>query len=106
MKNVMIIDGAMNCAYDIFAATDAEFALFFPADGQDVAFADEIWGDDEDNPPAGLTEAFENLWKRPVAKPDVNGIHGIIFYQLDFKKTYYPNRRDSDLTQNLSRAQR
>ncbi len=105
MKNIMIIDGAMNCAYDIFAATDAEFALFFPADRQDVAFIDEIWGNDDDNPPAGVSEAFDNLWKRPVAKPDANGIHGIIFYGMEFKKTYYPNRRGNDLTDNRSRAQ-
>lgn len=27
MKNIQVIDGAMNCAYDIFAATDEEFKL-------------------------------------------------------------------------------
>ena len=35
MKNIQVIDGARNCVYDIFAATEEEFALIFPAD-QDV----------------------------------------------------------------------
>jgi hypothetical protein len=40
MKNIQVIDGAENCVYDIFAATDEEFSLIFPR-GQDVAFIDE-----------------------------------------------------------------
>ncbi len=27
MKNIMIIDGAENCVYDVFAAPDDDFAL-------------------------------------------------------------------------------
>ena len=42
MKNIQIIDGAINCVYDIFEATDDEFKLIFPA-GQDIAFIDEVW---------------------------------------------------------------
>jgi len=30
VKNIQIIDGAQNCVYDIFSATDEEFALVFP----------------------------------------------------------------------------
>jgi hypothetical protein len=103
MKNVMIIDGARNCAYDIFATTEEGFARMFPANGQDVAFIDEILSS---GPRHELERLFSEMWARPVAKPDADGIHGIIFYELDFKKEFYPNRRDSDLTDNLSRAQR
>ena len=42
MKNIQIIDGADNCVYDIFACTEEEFALIFPA-GTDIAFIDEIY---------------------------------------------------------------
>jgi hypothetical protein len=103
MKNILIIDAAENCAYDIFAATDDEFDLLFPAPGQDIAFPDEILGK-----PAGSDsiEALNALWRRPVDKKSVNGLHGTIFYGLDFKKKYYPNRRDSDLTDSLARQQR
>ena len=41
MKNIQVIDGALNAVYDIFSATDEEFALIFP-DGQDVAFIGEV----------------------------------------------------------------
>jgi hypothetical protein len=41
MKNIQVIDSALNCVYDIFAATDEEFALIFPP-GEDVAFIDEL----------------------------------------------------------------
>lgn len=103
MKHIMIIDGADNCSYDIFAATDEEFAMFFPGDGQDIAFIDEIWpndddsDDDADSGPPEIREAFDKLWTRPVDKKNAQGIHGTIFYQLALKKKFYPNRRDSDL---------
>ncbi len=42
MKNVMIIDGAINCAYDLFQATDEEFKILFPDDGQDISFIEEL----------------------------------------------------------------
>jgi hypothetical protein len=103
MKNVLIVDGADNCAYDIFAATDEEFALMFPAAGQDVAFIDEIIASAQ---MTVMDAAFNNLWMRPVDKKAVAGLHGTIFYELEHKKKYYPNRRDSDLTENRSRAQR
>ena len=38
MKNIQIIDGAENSVYDIFQATEDEFAVIFP-DGTDVALA-------------------------------------------------------------------
>jgi len=42
MKNIQVIDGAPNCVYDIFAATDDEYYLVFPC-GEDVAFIDEVY---------------------------------------------------------------
>jgi hypothetical protein len=103
VKNIMIIDGADNCAYDVFAATDDEFAFIFPAKGQDVAFADEIWAE-----PASplMRQTFDALWTRPVDKKTMTGLHGTIYFQLENKKQYYPNRKDSDLTDNRSRPQR
>lgn len=101
MKNVMVIDGAENCAYDVFAATDDEFALFFPAEGQDIAFIDEIRGEGE-----AVDAAFLRLWQRPVEKKTMQGLHGTIFYDLDHKKQFYPNRRDGDLTDGRARRRR
>ena len=30
MKNIQVIDGALNCTFSIFQAADEEFALLFP----------------------------------------------------------------------------
>ena len=92
MKNIQVIDGADNCVYDIFAATDEEFALIFPP-GEDIAFIDEVYA--RQNITA-LDVAFSNIWGRRIPKIDVNGIHGVLFYQNEQKKVYYPTRRDEE----------
>lgn len=92
MKNIQVIDGADNAVYDIFAATDDEFAMIFLA-GQDVAFIDEVMARASRRE---LDHAFAAIWQRRVAKVEVNGIHGVLFYEMDHKKRYYPTRRDED----------
>ncbi len=99
MKNIQIIDSAVNCVYDIFAATDEEFSLIFPV-GQDVAFIDEVY---ERGNVKKLDKAFQNLWSRRIPKQDAQGIHGLLFYELAEKKVYYPTRRDEEaMNQNGS----
>lgn len=92
MKNIQVIDGADNSVYDIFVAADNEFALIFPA-GQDIAFIDEVY---ERENHIQLNAAFKNIWKRRIPKAEANGIHGVLFYELDHKKKYYPTRRDEE----------
>lgn len=93
MKNIQVIDGAVNCVYDIFAATDEEFDLIFPR-GQDVAFIDEVYkaGWDE----VILNRAFDAIWTRRVVKSQAMGIHGLLFYELEEKKPFYATRRDEE----------
>ncbi|MBD2364329.1 MULTISPECIES: hypothetical protein [unclassified Anabaena] len=98
MKNIQVIDGARNCAYDIFAATDEEFKLIFPDEGQDIQFDEDIYSDKEAQ--LGLAQ----IWQRRLDKKSVNGIHGTLFYQLKHKKQFYPNKREEDLTINRGRA--
>ncbi len=90
MKNIQIIDAADNCVYDIFSATDEEFDLFFPK-GTDIAFIGEIYERESHD---SLEVAFSELWKRRVPKISAVGIHGIIFYENEHKKEYYPSRTD------------
>jgi hypothetical protein len=92
VKNIQVIDGADNCVYDIFAATEEEFTLIFP-DGEDIAFNEEVWARGDS---ARLTPAFEAIWKRRVRKCDAMGIHGVLFYGLSAKSVYYPTRRDEE----------
>src|SRR5688500_9817531 len=90
MKNIQVIDGADNCVYDIFAATEEEFALIFPP-GQDVAFIDEVMAR---GPEDALDAAFVQIWQRRLRKSEAAGIHGVLFYGLEHKKQYYPTRVD------------
>jgi hypothetical protein len=90
MKNIQVIDGAVNSVYDIFQATDEEFALIYPP-GEDVAFIDEVY---ERGPGVELSAAFERIWTRRIPKRDAMGIHGLLFFELDVKMKYYPTRRD------------
>jgi hypothetical protein len=92
MKNVQIIDRADNSTYSIFAATDKEFAAIFP-EGNDVEFAEDFFERVGDEIATQITSA---VWKRPVSKKTVKGIHGTLFYQLLGKKKYYPTKRESE----------
>ena len=92
MKNIQVIDGADNAVYDIFSATDEEFALIFPH-GQDIAFINEVIARGRK---IELDEAFGRIWKRRIQKRDAMGIHGVLFYELDKKMQYYPTRRDEE----------
>ena len=92
MKNIQVIDGAINSVYDIFAATDEEFALIFPGD-QDVAFIDEVM---TRGPERDLDDAFERIWQCRIPKREAVGIHGLLFYELEVKKQFYPTRKDEE----------
>ena len=90
MKNIQIIDGAENCVYDIFSATEEEFSLIFTS-GADVAFIDEVYAREDEEE---LDAAFSKIWNRRIRKIDAIGIHGLLFYENDVKKQYYPTRTD------------
>jgi hypothetical protein len=89
MKNVRVIDGAKNYTYSLSAATEQEFARLLP-DRQDVAFIDEVVSRLQRDEAGAL---LANLWSRPVLKSAARGIHGTLFYELDFKRKYYPTRK-------------
>lgn len=97
MKNIQIIDGALNCSYDIFSATDEEFKVIFPGELQDVEFIEDVVARDG----AGLNAMFAAIWQRPVDKPSVQGIHGTLFYEMEHKKGYYPTKRSCEMVTGL-----
>lgn len=92
MKNIQVIDGAENCAYDVFAASDEAFAMIF-APGTDIAFIEDVVQRDDANQ---VMEALESIWPNRVAKTQVHGIHGTLFYGLLEKRQYYPTLRDEE----------
>ena len=89
MKNIQVIDGALNCVYDIFQATESEFDLIFKND-TNITFSDELESSIE------LEKAFKNIWARRIPKNKAMGIHGTIFYEMEHKKEYYPTRKDEE----------
>ena len=91
MKNIQVIDGAVNAAYTIFAITEEEFDLIFPESGSYVEFIEDMvmrLGEDR------VGDVMGPIRKREVAKPDVRGIHGNLFYDLLEKKKFYENKRE------------
>jgi len=56
--NVQVIDAAVNCVYDVFAATPEEFRVIF-APGTDFAFIDEVC---ERHDAGDLEAVFSRLW--------------------------------------------
>ena len=90
MKNIQVIDGAINCVYDIFSIRDELFEVLFP-NGQDIEFIEDLY---ERESKSVLDPIFEELWTNPVQKDKAMGIHGILFYELLSKKPYYPEKID------------
>lgn len=93
MKNIQVIDGALNCTYSIYAATEDEFEAIFPG-GIDIEFNDELVKRIGEEKAASL---LNNIWGRPLVKKSVNGIHGTLFFELGHKKKYYPTKKDDEM---------
>jgi hypothetical protein len=92
MKNIQVIDGAVNCSYAIYAANDADFALMFPR-GRDIEFIKDFF---RRVGKAKASAVCARLWENYVEREDVRGIHGTLFYQLDEKKVFYPTKKWKD----------
>ena len=94
MKNVQVIDGANNCTYSVFAFSDEQFKIVFPKPGQDIEFIEDVIkrvGNKK------LGAILKPAWQRIIDKKAVCGIHGTLFYELEFKKRFYPTKKDSEM---------
>ena len=104
VKNIQIIDGAVNATYNLFQATDAEFAEIFPGSGQDIEVVEDYVrrvGEDE------ARKTLSKVWERPIYKHDVKGIHGTLYYDYKEKARYLPeSRREIDRRAGLNEAER
>jgi hypothetical protein len=98
MKNVQVIDGANNCTYSIYQFSDRQFAAIFPAKGQDIEFIEDAvrrLGGQQ------VGKLLKSAWKRVLDKKKVRGIHGTLFYELKFKKKYYPTKIDAEMVTGI-----
>jgi hypothetical protein len=95
MKNIMFIDDAPNCAYDIFAVEDYIFEFLFPKKGQNIEFLEDAFERLSQSQVDEVCSVFKDF---PQVKSLALGIHGILFFDLKDKKSkFYPNKLDSDL---------
>jgi len=94
MKNILVVDGADNCAYDIYSCSDDDYSAIFPGAGQDIEFVEDFFARTGEQEASKITA---RLWANPIRKRDVRGIDGTLFFGLLAKKNFYPNKQDSDL---------
>ncbi|MDX2238482.1 MAG: hypothetical protein NW203_13045 [Hyphomonadaceae bacterium] len=104
MKNVQIIDGAVNGAFSVFQATDEEFALIFP-DDRDIELIEDLidrLGE------TAASSVLTPIWDRPSLKRDAIGIHGTLFYDNEHRRHHIPpSKREVDWdTRSVNQAQR
>jgi hypothetical protein len=94
LKNIQVIDGAVNCEYPIYAATLEEFDAIFPLPGQDLELVEDfISRVGEDKADAILGAIFD----RALNKKLVSGVHGTLFYEREGDRSFFPlSRREAD----------
>jgi len=92
MKHIQVIDGALNCTYSIFAVENDEFELLFPNE-TDIEFNDDLFSRLNEE----AAKLVAKIWQRPVEKKSVVGIHGTLFYEMPYKKKFYPTKREAEM---------
>jgi hypothetical protein len=94
LKNIQIIDGALNATFSVFQATEDEFAAIFPANGQDMEFVEDFierFGEEL------AVRILGPIWERPILKRDAQGIHGTLYYEYAARRQYLPaTKREMD----------
>ena len=72
MKNIEIVDGALNSRFEIYAVEDHIFARLFPNG------TDEIYLEDVDDILQEDVSFWESIYAKEVNRQTVQGIHGIL----------------------------
>jgi hypothetical protein len=96
LKNVQVIDGAVNSTFDIYAVPDEVFTFIFP-EAHNVAFLKDTerrlseYQIDE-------VQFWQQFYKNRVFKPQVRGIHGTLHLTGSLvQERYFPTRREEDV---------
>ena len=92
VKNIQMIDGALNTTFSLFQATDEEFALVFADREQDIEYIEDLMK--QPNLDA-IEAALRRIFERPVRKQEALGIHGTLFFELERYKPWYPEKREA-----------
>lgn len=95
MKNIQVIDGALNSTFPIYEISTDVFDIMFP-DNADVVFLDEV----EDR--FDVLGIDDNIWnqvyRHQVDKKTVVGIHGTLHLTgSPVSKVYFPTYRETEV---------
>lgn len=104
MKNILIVDGAMNATFSVFQATDDEFTTLFP-NGEEMDVIEDVI---ERVGEAASEPIFNRIWNCPILKTETYGIHATIIYDDPSRRYYLPSsRREIDWDDgSINEAQR
>jgi hypothetical protein len=101
MKNIQIIDGAVNSVFEVYEVSDELFELMFPGNS-DIAFMNEV---DELFQRVGGDQKWELVYRNKVDKKHVLGIHGTLHLTGSYcEMGYYPSRKEAEVLQNLKKV--
>lgn len=94
MKNIQIIDGALNSTFEIYQLPDEIFEIMFP-NGTDVAFLDDVQK-------AFVRSQIPNPWDivygNQVNKVEVIGIHGTLHLTASpINRDYFPTGKEAEV---------
>jgi hypothetical protein len=93
MKNIQVIDNAENCLFPVYAATDEEFSQIFPEEN-DIEFIENFFNRVGESIAIAI---MNEIWKRPMDKKIIVGLHGTIYYGLESRKKYFPTNKESEM---------
>ena len=72
MKNIEIVDGALDSRFEIYAVEDHIFTRLFPQ-GKDEVYLEDLSEELQDD-----TKFWDQVYATEVKRPAVQGIHGIL----------------------------
>ena len=88
MKNVQIIDGAINSVFEIYGVSDPIFNKLFP-NGTDISFMEDF---------AEQDPVWLGFYNNRVSKQSVPGIHGTLHLGDKAEKArFFPTRHEADV---------
>lgn len=90
MKNIQVVDGAINSCFRIFEVEEEKFQILFPSTA-DIAFLEDF--DHLDG-----TGFWGSIYSNEVDKKNIAGIHGTLHLTGSYvEKNNFPNRKESDV---------
>ena len=72
MRNIEIVDGALNSRFEIYAVDDATFEALFP-NGESETYLEDLSEDLQDD-----VAFWDRVYTREIDRHQVQGIHGVL----------------------------